>query len=914
MKYTLQVNGQPADIEADSHYPLLWALRDDLKLTGTKFGCGIGECAICLVDVDGTPTHACITPVSRVAGKQVVTIEGLANNGKLTDVQQAWIDEQVPQCGWCQPAQVLRAEALLRSNPTPSDKDIDDAMFEVYCRCGTYPRIRCAIKRASGQHDGCDHPVPAAAPQGPAVAPAAVTVHQQPAADTLQQGLRFGTYYRMIGRGAQVKAGVEQMEDAPSPTEAATAFTPNVWITVTTDGTTVIECSHSEQGQGILTSVMAVMVDEADSDWDNVQIYMAPLASETPYLMHSITGGFTMLDNFKYLRHAGATVRAMMKAAAAQVWSVPVEEITTHKGVASHAKSGRQTTYADLVPVAKNVAVPTDVPLKSPDEWQLIGKWIPRVDVPAKVDGSAIFPMDIDLPGMLVGVPVIGYTFGSTSWWYDDSATLQVPGVKQVVKVPVMGSGYPEALVVVADSYHAAYQGALLLQVDWNDYPANQLTSDAICGKHRALANQPGQRTLRNDGNVEQGFAGAEKVLERYFQTPYVAHLPMSPLNAVAHVHDGKIEVWAGLNAPLLAFGDLVIELGLTDNPENVVLHQTYVGGSFGRTNEWDHVIYAVMTSAAVGAPVKLIYDRATDTRQDKYHEASGALYKVGVGKDGKPVAWQIHKVSADFANNVRWAATAAWERTPLGTPYDPFPFRTLVDAFAYDVPNFQVQHTDPQLKVPTSWMRGVGAMDNNFAVERMMDDLAELAGVDSLQYRKSLIKDDRLLACLDSVVQRAQWGKQLPPGSAQGVSVAIYDKTRVACIVEATVSSEGAVRVDKITTAVDPGVVIDPGSVHGQVEGGTIFGLSNLLYGGVDIVGGGTVQANLDTTKFVRMNEVPEIDIGLISTDNPPGALGEPGSLVLYGALANALSRASGARQYSYPFRAVDLIPSPNP
>src|SRR5262249_10785017 len=254
----------------------------------------------------------------------------------------------------------------------------------VYCRCGTYPRIRCAIKRASGQHTGCDHPLPASAEHGQPVAPATIAVHDKPPADAAQQGLRFGTYYRMIGRGAQVKAGVHQMEDTPTAAAVATAYTPNVWITVTTDGTTVIECSHSEQGQGILTSITAMMVDEADSDWDNVQIYMAPLASETPYAMHSITGGLTMMDNFTYLRHAGATVRAMMKAAAAQVWSVPVEEITTHKGVASHAKSGRQSTYGELVPVAKNVAVPTDVPLKSPDEWQLIGKWIPRVDVPAK--------------------------------------------------------------------------------------------------------------------------------------------------------------------------------------------------------------------------------------------------------------------------------------------------------------------------------------------------------------------------------------------------------------------------------------------------------------------------------------------------------------------------------------------------
>jgi isoquinoline 1-oxidoreductase subunit beta len=913
-KHVFEVNGKIVEIESDSHYPLLWALRDDLKLTGTKFGCGIGECAVCLVDVDGKPSHSCITPVSHVVGKKVTTIEGIAHDGKLTVVQQAWIDEQVPQCGWCQSGQIMMAEALLREHPTPTDAQIDGAMFQVLCRCGTYPRIKSAIKRASGQATGAGHPAETVSPGGKVK----IAKGRQAPAAHVADGLRFGTFYRVAGHLANPTAAiVEQSADAPTAVQQAGTFTPNYWVTIRRDGTTVIEASHSEQGQGILTGIMSAIVDEADSDWGKVEIYEAGLSSETPYISHSITGGFTMTDDLARLRHAGATVRAMMKAAAASTWNVPVGEIETHKGVASHKASGKQATYGDLVVVARDLPVPADVTLKSRAEWNLIGKWVPRVDIPDKVNGSAIYAMDMELPGMLVGVPVIGYTYNSTVRWYDDSTTLKVPGVKKVVEVPVFASGYPQALLVLADNYYAATLGAQELRVVWNNYPANQLNSREIMGKLRALADQAdqkGTRTLRNDGDVKAAFARADHVIERYFETPYLTHLPMAPMNAVANVHDGKIEIWAPSATPAGPFADILLEMGMLEHPDDLVIYQPYIGGQFGRANDWDHILYAMFASLKSGAPVKVIYDRVTDTRACTYYPAGGYKIRVGVDKAGMPVAWQIHQVCADMANQPKFAALlGAFERTPSGIPYDPFPFRTLVDSFAYPAPAYQVQHTDPDVKVPGGFLRGVGATPNTFVVERMIDELAKHAGIDALAYRKSLIKDARLMVALDAVAARANWGKKLPAGSAQGISVGIYDKSRFACIAEASVTPAGKITVNRVTVVADPGIVVDPGSVHGQIEGGAIFGLSNLLHGGIDIVGGGTAQANLDTTHFLRFNEVPEIDIALISTDNTPGALGEIGTIAVAGAVGNALSRASSVGQYKYPFEPVDLIPSPN-
>ena len=306
----------------------------------------------------------------------------------------------------------------------------------------------------------------------------------------------------------------------------------------------------------------------------------------------------------------------------------------------------------------------------------------------------------------------------------------------------------------------------------WNSYPANQLNSREIMGKIRALADQPGTRTLSNDGDVKAAFAKADHVIERYFETPFLTHLPMAPMNAVANVHDGKIEVWAGLATPPAPFADLILEMSLIEHPDDLVIHQPYVGGQFGRTNDWDHVLYAVYGSQQAGAPVKVIYDRVTDTRVTPYWPAGGIKIKVGVDKAGMPVAWQINMVSTELANQPKFAVfLAAFDRTPSGIPYDPFPFRTIVDSFAYPAPAFQVQHRDPDVKVPAGFLRGVGATPNTFAVERMIDELAKHAGIDALAYRKSLIKDARLMAVLDAAAARANWGKKLPAGSAQGIS-----------------------------------------------------------------------------------------------------------------------------------------------
>ena len=947
-KYKFEVNDRPAVIEAESHYPLLWALRDDLKLTGTKFGCGIGECAVCLVHVDGTPTHSCITPVSHVDGKKVTTIEGIAK-GKLTALQQAWIDEQVPQCGWCQSGQIMMAEALLREHPKPTAEDMDHAMFQVLCRCGTYPRIKSAILRASGQATTVSKPAAVAvepvstmrraiddwrpsSQETQAVAKVKIAKNKKADAAHVSDGLRLGTLYRTTGQPGHLAretpnaaanvaqylathATFEQSADAPTAQAQAAQLTPNCWVTIRRDGTTVIESSHSEQGQGILTGIISVIVDEADSDWDKVEIYEAGLSSEAPYISHSLTGGFVWKDDLSRLRHAGATIRSLMKAAAASTWKVPVDQVETHKGVATHKASGKTANYGDLVKTARDLPVPkeSDVKLKARSDWQLIGKLVPRVDIPEKVNGSAIYPMDMDLPGMLVGVPVIGYTYGSTVRWYDDSTTLKVPGVKKVVKVPMFASGYPEALLVLADNYYNATLGAQELRVVWNDFPANQLNSRDIRGKLRALSEQPGTRTLSNDGDVKDAFAKADHVLERYFETPYLAAIPMATNNAVASVHDGKIDVWAGLPTPIFPFADLILEMQLAEHPENLVIHQPYVGGQFGRQNDWDFVLNAIYASLQAKAPVKLIYDRVTDTRVPLYWPAYGTKIKVGVDKTGMPVAWQFNMVFPELANLPKWMAFGAFERTPAGVPYDPFMFRTIVDSFAYPSPAFQVQHRDPEIKMLGGAVRGVGATVNTFAVERMIDELAKRANIDALAYRKSLIKDARLMTVLDEVAKRANWGKKLPAGSAQGISTAIYDDTRFACIAEASVTAAGKITVNKVTVVVDPGIVVDPGSVRSQVEGGVIFGLSNLLHGGIDIVGGGTAQANLDTTHFLRFNEVPEIDVALISTDNNPGALGEIGVISVAGSVANALSRATGVGQYKFPFEAVDLIPSPN-
>jgi isoquinoline 1-oxidoreductase alpha subunit len=146
---TLNINGKPHKVDLPEDTPLLWALRDQLGLTGTKFGCGMTMCGACTVHLDGKPTFACVVPISAAVGKNVVTIEGIGQDATGKKVQEAWITLGVPQCGYCQPGQIMAATALLKQNPKPSDADIDKAMSGNICRCGTYCRIRAAIKQVA---------------------------------------------------------------------------------------------------------------------------------------------------------------------------------------------------------------------------------------------------------------------------------------------------------------------------------------------------------------------------------------------------------------------------------------------------------------------------------------------------------------------------------------------------------------------------------------------------------------------------------------------------------------------------------------------------------------------------------------------------------------------------------------------
>ncbi|MCK9635690.1 MAG: (2Fe-2S)-binding protein [Methylobacter tundripaludum] len=147
---TLNINGKPRQIDLPTDTPLLWALRDYLGLTGTKFGCGMALCGACTVHLDGEPARACVTPISAAVGKKIVTIEAIGQDATGQKVQDAWLTLSVPQCGYCQSGQIMAATALLKQNPKPSDADIDKAMSGNICRCGTYPRIRAAIKQAAG--------------------------------------------------------------------------------------------------------------------------------------------------------------------------------------------------------------------------------------------------------------------------------------------------------------------------------------------------------------------------------------------------------------------------------------------------------------------------------------------------------------------------------------------------------------------------------------------------------------------------------------------------------------------------------------------------------------------------------------------------------------------------------------------
>ncbi len=835
------INGQVFKADVDPEMPLLWVLRDVLGLTGTKFGCGMGQCWGCTVLVAGKARPSCIIKAGTAEGVKITTIEGVPRDHP---VQRAWVEEQVPQCGYCQPGQILQAVSLLSEKPDPTDEEIAKAMQRNLCRCGTYSRIKAAVKRASN----------------------------------------------MIKSGK--KAGVAPIKNPSiaSTGVPAESFALNPFVRISTDGLVTVIAKHFETGQGIYTGLATILAEELDADWNLVRVESAP-ADETVYnnLFFGpiqATGGSTSVANsYEQYRQAGATARAMLIAAAAGAWGVPSGEISVERGMVKHARSGRQATFGEFAQKAAAMAPPSPVRLKDPEAFELIGRQATRVDVEAKVHGSARYALDVRLPGMLTAMVARPPRFGGKVKSFDATEARSTPGVTDVVEIP-------EGVAVVAADFWAAMRGRDTLHIEWEESAAEMRGTAELLGEYRALLATPGLRS-RTEGDVEGALARAVRTLEATFEFPYLAHTPLEPLNCVVQLSESGCEIWAGDQFQTVDQANAAEAAGL--NPRQVRIHTIFAGGSFGRRANptSDYIVEGVHVAKALGgrAPIRLVWTREDDIRGGYYRPMFVHRVRAGLDERGNPVSWHHRLVGQSILAN---------------TPFEGAMVKDGIDATAvegvddmpYAVPNLAVELHTTQVGVPVLWWRSVGHTHTAFSVEVFIDELASAAGRDPVELRRALLSGHpRHRGVLDLAAEKAGWGSPLPPGRTRGVAVHQSFDTFVAQVAEVSVADDGAFRVERVVCAVDCGTAVNPEIIRAQMEGGIAFGLSAALGEAVTLEAGRVQESNFNSYKLLRFHRMPDVEVHIVPSTEKPTGVGEPGVPPIAPAVANAVFAATGRR-----------------
>ncbi len=674
------------------------------------------------------------------------------------------------------------------------------------------------------------------------------------------------------------------------------SFTPNAFVRIGTDNQITMIAKHIEFGQGSHTGLATILAEELDADWDQIKIDAAP-ADATRYNnlywgAFQGTGGSTAIANsWMQLREAGAKARAMLVQAAASEWNVPAAEISISKGVISHQPTGKVATFGDLAKQASAQPVPEKVVLKSVDKFNLIGGKVTRKDIAGKTDGTAIYTLDIKRPGMVFAVVKRPPRFGGIVKSYDTTEAEKVKGY-------VGAASTPRGVAVIAKNTWAAIKAREALSVEWDDSNAEMRGTDQIMAEYKELAKTSGI-PARNDGDAVTAIAGATEVVEASYDFPYLAHAPMEPLDCVIELSENGAEIWTGSQFPT---GDQMAAAAILNlKPEQVQVHTLLAGGSFGRraTPDSDMVSEAAMIAKAMKGkvPVKLVWTREDDIQGGRYRPAYHHTLKAGLDDKGNIVGWQHRIVGQSIIT---------------GTAFEGFLVKDGIDATSvegasnlpYKIPNMSVDLKTTDVKVPVLWWRSVGSTHTAYSTETFIDQLANKASRDPVEFRRSMLKDHpRHLAALNLVAEKSNWGAPLEKGRYRGVAVHESFNSVVAEVAEISLDNDGAMKVEKVWCAVDCGIVINPSIVESQMEGGIGYGLSAILRNAVTMDEGVVDQSNFHDYEPLRIDEMPEISVHIVPSDAPPTGVGEPGVPPIGPAVANAVFAATGKTVTKLPF-----------
>ena len=651
---------------------------------------------------------------------------------------------------------------------------------------------------------------------------------------------------------------------------------------------------HFEMGQGAATGLATLIADELDADWSKVGIEFAP---NDPTIYNNLifgpvmaTGGSTTIRNaFMQMRQVGATARAMFVTAAAQAWGVPEVEITVSNGVVSHAASGNASGFGALAEPAMRVAPPAEPVLKAPEQWTLIGKRIPRLDSPPKTTGEAVFAMDYRRPGMLTAVIARSPRFGGTVSGFDANPALGIPGVREVVQIP-------QGVAVVADDTWAALRGRDALEIDWDFTNAENRSDRQMLEEYRAMASGPGLEASRR-GDAASALARADQVIEAEITLPFLAHAPMEPLNCTMELTENGAEMWSGCQLQSIDMYVAAQVLGL--EPQQVKINTLYGGGSFGRrgnpVGDWVAELASIVKAIETKAPVHLVWTREDDIRGGFYRPLTLHKIRAGLTADGAISGWEHAIVCKSIFT---------------GTPFAQMVVHDGVDHASvegcadtpYAIGDFAVDSHNAETPIPVLWWRSVGHSHTAFAMETMLDELSHKAGKDPVEFRVELLGEHpRAVAVIRDAAERAGWGEAMPEGRGRGIAFHHSFGAYLAMVAEVAVA-DGELSVDRIIASVDCGVAVNPDVVEAQIEGAIGFALSSVTRNAITLENGEVQEANFDSFNPTRMREMPDVEVRIIPSTEPPAGIGEPGVPPIAPAISNAVFAATGQRSWSLP------------
>ncbi len=674
-------------------------------------------------------------------------------------------------------------------------------------------------------------------------------------------------------------------------------FAPNAFLRIGADESVTIIVNKSEMGQGVYTSLPMLLAEELECDWRRIKVEPSPVSNEynhTQFGPVMVTGGSTSVrSEWERFSRAGAAAREMLIAAAAESWGIDPSACRAENGYVT-GPEGRKESFGKLASMAARLPVPENPPLKGGKKRRLLGKPVHRLDSPAKIDGKAIFGIDVYEPGMLTAVIERPPLFGAKVKSFDSVKTEALPGVRAVVSVQA-------GVAVLADSFWQAEKGRRALSITWDMRDGEKTSTEKLRGEYAELAGMPGI-AARHDGDAPTALTMSDHRIEADYSVPYLAHATMEPLNCFVDLGKDRCLIKTGSQFQTLDRLAAAKELGM--EPEQIIMETAFLGGGFGRRacTGHDFVLEAVQVAKAAGKPVKVVRTREDDIRSGYYRPMYCDHVSAALDKNGRPSAWR---------------QTIAGQSIMTGTSMEKAMVREGIDHTSvegaidlpYNIPNVLVDLHTTKNNVPVLWWRSVGHSHTAFVVESFMDELAHISGNDPYEYRLSLLANrPRHSEVLKIAAARSGWGKPMPKGRGRGIALHESFGSFVAQVAEVSVDSGGNMKVDRMVAVIDCGKIVNPDTIAAQIESGIIFGLSAALHGEITLVDGRVQEGNFDTYPIVRMDESPVIEVHIAKSDAPPGGVGEPGVPPAAPAVANALFAATGARVRSLPITAEKI------